>query len=47
MVVDGLIGDGFNGLIGSGFNGFDMGSRWCWVRLRLVMGFICVLGRFV
>ena len=42
MVVDGLIGDGFNGLIGSGFDGFDMGSQWCWVRLRLVMGLIYV-----
>ena len=42
MVVDGLIGGGFDGLIGSEFDGFDMGSRWCWVRLRLVMGLICV-----
>ena len=38
-MVDGLIGDGFDGLIGSGF---DMGSRWCWVRLRLVKDLICV-----
>ena len=41
-MVDGLISGGFDGLIGSGFDGFDMGSRWCWVRLRLVMGLICV-----
>lgn len=42
MVVDGLIGAGFDGLISSGFDGFDMGNRWCLVRLRLVMGLICV-----
>ena len=39
VVVDGLIGGEFDGLISTGF---DMGSRWCWVRLRLVMGLICV-----
>ena len=39
VVVDGLIGGGFNGLIDSGF---DMGTRWCWGRLWLVMGLICI-----
>ena len=39
MVVDGLIGGGFDGLIS---NGFDMRTRWCWVRLRLAIGMICV-----
>ena len=39
MVVDGLIGGGFDGLISSGF---DMRTRWCWVRLRLVMSMICI-----
>ena len=42
MVVDGLISGGFDGLISSGFDGFDIGTRWCWVRMRLVMGLICV-----
>ena len=42
-MVDGLIRGGFDGLIDSGFDGFDMGTWWLrLVRLRLVMGLICV-----
>ena len=31
MVVNGLIGGGFDGLIGSGFDGFDLGTQWWWM----------------